>query len=110
MNTESRKIKFAAHAVRWFDKVNGNTYHSVRITKTSTGEVITCQFQYGYGDQYRYTALEAMVKAKWLPVKYRGKHENGYSEYFSYERDNNYPILWTVVDGSKRDCITNGSK
>jgi len=103
-----RKIKFAGYAVKWFDKVNGNTYHSVRITKCSTGEQIACQFQYGYGDQYSHTALVAMAKAKWLPVKYRGENYRGHPNYFSYEMENNYPIMWTVTDGLKRDCVANG--
>lgn len=45
----------------WFDKVNGNSYHSVRVvlnygmpnTKTLVG-----QFQYGYGSQFIQTASE----------------------------------------------------
>ena len=51
-----RKLQFICQAVKWFDKVNGNTYHSVRITRTEDGAVVVGQFQYGYGDQYRYTA------------------------------------------------------
>ena len=27
---------------------------------------------------------------------------------FDYERENNYPILWTVSDGLKRECVANG--
>jgi hypothetical protein len=103
-----RKIKFIGVAVRWFDKYNGNTYHSVRITRTRDGAVIACPFEYGYGDQYRQTALEAMAKAKWLPVAYRGKNEGRGSPAYKYERENNYPILWVVSNGLKRDCINNG--
>jgi len=97
-----RKVKFVAHAVTWFDKVNGNTYHSVRITRTKDGAVIAGQFQYGYGDQYRYTASEEMLKAGWLPAQY--KKDNAYL----YERENNYPIEWIVTEGLKRDCVNNG--
>ena len=61
-----RPILFVCNAVKWFDKVNGNTYHSVRITRTSDGEVLTVKIQYGYGDSYRHTALGAMLKAGWL--------------------------------------------
>jgi len=49
-----------------------------------------------------------MEKEKWLPVKYRGKHENGIDKAIVYERENNYPIEWIVTDGLKRDCIRNG--
>jgi len=105
-----RKIKFVCNAVRWFDKVNGNTYHSVRVTRCSDGKVIVGQFQYGYGDSYRQTALEEIEKASWLPKKYTGKIVGGYggNKSYSYERENNYPILWNISDDLKRECVANG--
>ena len=96
------KIKFIGNAVRWFDKVNGNTYHSVRITIVSDGKVLACPFQYGYGDQYRETALMEMFANKWMPKKYNVNNR------YLYERENNYPISWNVTDGLKRDCVANG--
>jgi len=105
-----RKIKYVAHAARWFDKVNGNTYHSVQITRVRDSKVIFCPFQYGYGDQYRYTALEAMAEAKWLPVRNRTTKKDVFTKSFMYERENDYPIQWIVSDGLKRDCIRNGSE
>jgi len=103
------KIKYTCNAVRWFDKTNGNTYHSVRVIRHKDGAVIVGQFQYGYGDSYRDTALKLMSKNKWLPVKYRDHHKNSMSKAYMYERENNYPILWNVSDGLKRDCIANGT-
>ena len=97
------KKKYTAVAVRWFDKVNGNTYHSVRIINNETGETLYCPFQYGYGDHYGQTALEAMAVAGWLPEKYRADNE-----WYLYERENDYPINWAVSDGLKRDCVANG--
>ena len=96
------RYKFTCKAVKWLDKVNGNTYHSVRITRHKDGKILVGQFQYGYGEQYRYTALEAMFKSNWLPKKYN--KENIYL----YERENKYPILWDCSKGLKRDCIANG--
>ena len=96
------KIKFVANAVRWFDKVNGNTYHSVNITRVGDGEKIVHPMTYGYGDAYRQSALNAMNIHAWLPEKYN--EENLYL----YERENNYPIMWNVTDGLKRDCVANG--
>ena len=98
-----RKIKFVASVIKWFDKANGNTYHSVRIQRMSDGTIIACVFQYGYGDHYKQTALEAMAKEKWLPKKYRDDHD-----WRNYEHENNYPVDWNVSQGSKRDCIANG--
>jgi hypothetical protein len=97
---KERKIRFVADAVRWFDKVNGNTYHAVRVMRVRDGMMIYSRFQYGYGDHYQQTALEAMAAAKWLPVKYRS-----YNDYMCYERDNNYPIIWNVRDGLKREAL-----
>jgi len=97
-----RQIKYVAQACRWFDKVNGNTYHSVRITRCSDNALITCEWTYGYGDQYRDTALVEMVKAGWIaPIG---------DELYTYEQDNNYPIEWVVSDGLKRDMVANGTK
>ena len=106
----TRKIKFVVQAGKWFDKVNGNTYHACRITRTRDGAVLCCPFQYGYGDQYQYTALEAMARAKWLPPKYRQEAPRGGLTCFMYERENNYPINWNVNDGLKREVIALGKE
>jgi hypothetical protein len=99
---KTMKVKFVVYGARWFDKVNGNTYHSSRIVRTEDGAVIVAPFQYGYGDHYKQTALGAILRHGWLPDKYND--ENVYS----YERDNGYPIEWHVTDGLKRDCVANG--
>ena len=104
-----RKIKFTVIAKKWFDKVNGNTYHSVRCVRHKDNAVIVGPYQYGYGEQYRQTALDRMADAKWLPVKYRIYTYPCSDAQFRYEMDNNYPILWIVSDGLKRDCIVNGT-
>jgi hypothetical protein len=100
---ETRKIKFVAHALEWFDRVKGNTYHSVRIIRCRDGKVLACPLTYGSGCQYHWTALAAMAKAKWLPPKYR-------PDGMAYERQNNYPILWIVGKGNKRECVANGTQ
>lgn len=100
---ENREIKFVANAARWFDKANGNTYHSVNITNVKTGETIYCPFTYGYEDHYKQTALKAMVDNGWIPTEYNDRP-------YLYERENNYPIQWNVTDGLKRDCIKNGKE
>jgi hypothetical protein len=99
------KYKYTAQAVKWFEKVNGNTYHSVRITDNETGAILYCPFSYGYGEAYRWTALIAMSKNKWLPEKYQND-----AKYYLYERENDYPINWIVSDGLKRDCMANGKE
>jgi hypothetical protein len=95
------KIKFVVQVVKWFDKVNGNTYHSCRITRCWDGFVITAPFQYGYGDQYRWTARKLMLDVGWIPKRYA-------SDTGGYERENKYPILWIERHGLKRECVENG--
>ena len=44
---------------RWFDKVNGNSYYSMRII--GKGQDITVPFSYGHSEStYRYHACEAL--------------------------------------------------
>lgn len=99
---DERAILFVVNAIRWFDKVNGNTYHSVKITRVSdNAEIKTKGIVYGYGDHYRQTARELMLKAGWMPEKYNDEND------YLYERENNYPIYWDIKDGLKRDAINN---
>lgn len=98
-----RKILFICKVVKWFDKINGNTYHSVRVTRCKDNKTIASPFTYGYGEAYRNTALLEMLKSGWLPKKYPEAHW-----VYLYERENNYPIYWNVIAGAKRDCIANG--
>lgn len=99
MTQTQTKVKFVAHGQRWFDKVNGNTYHSVSIIRCADGARLACEWQYGYDNHYRQTALEAMQKAGWIPSDIQA---------YEYERLNDYPIQWTVSDGLKREMIANG--
>lgn len=49
----------------WFDKINGNSYFAgeVIVNRGRKNEItINIPFQYGYGDQYRYKAFEAVKK------------------------------------------------
>lgn len=102
----NRTIKFIVIAKKWFDKVNGNTYHSVRCVRVRDNAVVVGAFQYGYGEQYKQTALAMMAKAGWMP----GIEYQDFDKQFSYERETGYPVLWTVSDGLKRDCIANGKQ
>ena len=95
------QIKFIAQGVKWRDKVNGNTYHSVRVTRCKDGETIAANYQYGYGDHWKDTAKLLMRDNGWIPKKYNG-------QLYLYERENDYPIFWTVREGTKRDCMDHG--
>lgn len=115
--SKARTIKFTAVVVKWFDRINSNMYHSVRITRHRDAKVLACPFTYGHGSAYEQTTLQAMVDAKWLPPKYRDEESRNTEtgarlhrhNYWTYQRENNDPILFTVSDGLKRDCLANGT-
>ena len=69
---------------RWFDKVNGNACHAVQVFDGN--ELIGQQgFTYGYGEHYRQTAFELLIKAGY----YEGvRRENGaYLELSKFQDD-----------------------
>ena len=109
----NREIKFTVIAKKWFDKINGNTYHSVRCVRCKDNAIVVGYFRYGYGEHYKQTALDVMYDAGWFK-NYRQTEspKKGY-KYTSasmcfFELQHNYPILWVVSWELKRDCIANG--
>ena len=117
---KTRQIKFTVIAKKWFDKVNGNTYHSVRCIRHKDNAVVVGRFQYGYGEHYKQTALDGMFDAGWFK-NYRREvlaelNNPNKTKLVSYrrpalcllEREQGYPILWVMSEGLKRDCIANG--
>lgn len=56
------KMQLVINGNRWFNKVEGNTYHSVQVF--IDGNLIATQGKtYGYGNQYQQTARELLEKA-----------------------------------------------
>ena len=55
-------IKYIIVGKKWFDKVNGNTYHSARVYDLEMKCVAVASYEYGYGEQYVYSAFNAMKK------------------------------------------------
>lgn len=51
---------------RWFERVNGNTYHSCYVNVN--GEALDQnEFEYGYGSQWEYTGLNLLKKHYLVP-------------------------------------------
>lgn len=68
--------KYVVEGRKWFDRINGNTYHSVTVTDVQTGKVVFHDpFTYGYGDQWRQTAYDGLVELKLVDAKDRFNHE-----------------------------------
>jgi len=101
------KIKFVCNVVKWYDRINGNTYHSVRITDTKNGKtyVNTTPYSYGYGEHYKQTAFGVLIDRGLIDKKYTRKNV-----FVSFERENDYPIMWTITDVRKKsEMIDNGT-
>lgn len=47
-------------AARWFERTNGNTYHSVTLSLPD-GTQMRTPYAYGYGQQYEDTALALLI-------------------------------------------------
>jgi len=68
-------IKYIIEGNRWFDKINGNTYHKVYITDaTNNKQIYASPVTYGYDDQYRHTAIDYLVKEGVLKEDDRFNH------------------------------------
>jgi len=83
---------------RWFRKSAGNTYHTAKVYVDGR-EVARVPEQYGYGDHFITTALDALEKAGFMPG--REHHANGSAEpgwiYFRDDRKIEYTTEVTDV-------------
>ena len=69
-------VIYIIEGLRWFDKVNGNTYHTVNIIDAEINESIyKSPVTYGYDDQYKHTALDWLIKKGLIFEKDRFNHE-----------------------------------
>lgn len=84
---------------RWFEKVNGNTYHSVTVYVD--GKLIEeMPFAYGYGTQYLQSAEDILDKKGIVNFQ---KYPNGSREpLWRWARENNVRIVDEVIDVARR--------
>ena len=83
---------------KWWDKVNGNTYNSVKIICLETSYGWTLPFAYGYGSDYFYRALDKIAEAEGcsrdeLPFKF-GKSIQLYDAGADYDTKRNVKNFW----------------
>ena len=50
---------FVVFGLKWWDKINGNTYNSSVII-TPNGERINTEYDYGYGSSYYFKSVDAI--------------------------------------------------
>jgi hypothetical protein len=91
-NTSKGRKIIHVSARKWFDKVNGNTYHSVAVTLPD-GTVRTVGQTYGYGTQYEETAIRLVTPDGSYP-----KHPNGNPKpAWKWYEENGYQVIYDVV-------------
>lgn len=80
MDLHKVNARFQVIGKRWFDGCN--TYHSIRITDLDDNgkELVYVPFEYGYGDQYKQTAYEALEQKGLLTIPH---HDNGRPDYWA---------------------------
>lgn len=92
-------------ARRWFDKKNGNTYHSVEVYDGNNKFIGKNPFEYGYGDHYLQTAHEILQKKGHYP-KTDERYESGiskdYIKFLDDVRDSKFLVSCTDV-GRRKD-------
>ena len=81
---------------RWFDRVNGNTYHTVKIW-VGGEQVYISPISYGYDDHYLQTAKDALHSGGLLPGI-----ENG-TPLWRYCEERGIKLIKSVTDGLKRE-------
>lgn len=85
---------------RWFDKVNGNTYHSVDVY-VNNELVGRTPFKYGYERAYEQTGREILLKHYNYPKnfdKYKGLEAHGIK------------VLYNVTDVSRKKDLEEGGE
>lgn len=55
-------MKYTVITKEWSDRINGNSYCSVRITNNETNEVVALPFEYGYGSYGNQRACKILRK------------------------------------------------
>jgi len=88
--------------LEWFDKTNGNSYFSARVTvdlALPTEQTFIIPFQYGYDDHYRTVTMGELVKRKLIPQPDEQKHMPLLSRYCE---ENNIILRTKKIDKCKK--------
>jgi len=87
----------------WFDKINGNSYHSAQVT-INNDAVLYVPLTYGYDDHYLQSALK-LLKAEYIIAK---DFEGSLSRYCY---DNNISLDYHIIKKClKRDVKSWGEE
>ena len=99
-------------AKRWFDRVNGNTYHSVAVYVD--GKLVgTEPFRYGYGDSHQQSAHKILQDAGVFPVTNERLSSGMGKDYYEFRRsvvDDRDKFVILVSDVSRRGDLHEGGR
>ena len=86
---------------RWFEKTNGNTYHSVNIYVE--GEMVhRIPFDYGYGSMYRQNAMVWLADNGYFPgYTPRNEFSSAYP-HGEWLRENGVQVIDEVTDVQRK--------
>lgn len=109
MTTKGRKpgVKtIDIQAKEWFDRVNGNSYFSARVTvnyQLKGEQVLTIPFQYGYGDSYIQESMKTLID-KGI-IKDAENHKYGNEAIWNYARRKQIVLRYNKqANCTKKEC------
>lgn len=81
--------KYLIEGFEWFDRINGNSYHNVNITRIKDNKLIAVSgLTYGYGNQYEQTAYDLLIKLKLCKEKDRFNHYLNHKRFIFRKTEN----------------------
>lgn len=86
-------------ALEWFDRINGNSYFSARVTLNygmKTEKTVYLPFQYGYGDHYQDCAARALSDQGLIEIDDR-------TALWAWCKDHGAIYRYSKTDALKRD-------
>jgi len=95
-------ISIIVEGRKWFDKINGNTYHSANVIVTTNQgvELLKVPYQYGYGDQYLQSAFDELEKAGFVKLE---RYSSGASEApWRWAEDHKVTLVYSAVDVARK--------
>ena len=100
-NPKMKKTKsITLYGRRWFQKTYGNTYHTVSIYVNGEN-VHNTEPEYGYGDQWEYTASEWLYENGYTPGVEDGPHGGLTPCLWRYCEENGIEYVRGVCDVSR---------
>ena len=84
MKKENKKTRVCI-VKQWTDKINGNTYHKVKLFLN--GDILESDYTYGYGNQYEQTVYNLFnTNESWIKNPFRYPNINVFLNTIHFEK------------------------